>query len=61
MTPTTWLQVIGSALALGLTWTIWWVKKQDNKKKDQDDIDKEIDNASSITDFIHIDDELCDK
>lgn len=61
MTPTTWWQVIGSIVALALVWTTWWFKRTDDQKKAKYDLDKEIDNADSIVDFIRIDDKLRNK
>lgn len=61
MPPASWLQLAVGIVALLLMGFTWWNKKNDATTKKQDQIDKDIDNASSFDDFVRIDDELPDK
>lgn len=54
----TTLQLILSLLTLAGAIFAWWVKKKAEKQKEKDDLDKKIDEANSIIDFIDIDDKL---
>lgn len=48
------LAIVGLATAV----FVWWAKNDAEKKQKRKDLDDEIDKASSITDFIDIDDKL---
>lgn len=52
------LGIIGGILTIIIMLMKWYGGKDRDKQKEKDDLDKEIDNASSITDFIRIDDKL---
>lgn len=52
------LQLILASLGLATAVFMWWAKNDADKKKEIEDEDAKIDAANSITDFVHIDDEL---
>lgn len=52
------LQLLISLVGLSIIVFNWWISKETAKKKEQDDIDKQIDTAKSFDDFVRIDDKL---
>lgn len=59
--PISWLTVIGLCLYLTIISLQWWSKINDRNQKRKDEIDKEINSASSFDDFVRIDDKLRNK
>lgn len=52
------LQLLISLVGLSIIVFNWWISKETAKKKEKDDIDKQIDTAKSFDDFVRIDDKL---
>jgi hypothetical protein len=55
------LTVIGLSLYLLVTVFQWWAKRNDEKARKTNEIDKEIDSASNASDILRISGKLRDK
>ncbi len=61
MEPVSLLSIIGGIISIAFLILKLISDRNARKRKEQDDLDKEIDDANSFDDFVRIDDKLRDK